>query len=179
MERLKAELAEAKAVIKTTLPAKERQICELTRKFSDLVGAYQEEVADHRRTRSDLQTKDAEIRKLKEQQGVVQPPPSPVTISSTSNSNSASVFNNVSNSRSERIYARARVNTAAPVLPKTIERAMKTGSDILYRGYGCPRRTAVPECTAPDGHHYFSGKGSNQYAKRYTCTICRFSCSEK
>jgi len=174
VERLTAELAEMNAVIATTLPAKERQIFDLSQKLSHLLRAYREEVAEHNTTRSDLQMKDAEIRRLKEQQVVARSSPSPFTISSTSNSNSASVF---SGSHSERVNAHARVS--APVLSQPIERAMERWPEIRYSGYGCPRRTAVPECTARNGYHCFSGKGSNQYAKKYTCAICKFSCSEK
>ncbi|KAF8970797.1 hypothetical protein BDZ97DRAFT_1404616 [Flammula alnicola] len=64
----------------------------------------------------------------------------------------------------------------APRRPEA--RALKYGADILWRGYGRPRSTAVPECTSSDGYHYFSGKGTNQYATRYTCTRCHFCCSE-
>jgi len=174
VERLTVELAEVKAVIATTLPAKERQICDLSQKISHLLDVYRAEVAEHHMTRSDLQMKDAEIRRLKEHQVVARPSPSPFTISSTSNSNSASVFNGP---HPEPSHARARVST--PVLSQPIQRAMKRGAEIRWRGYGCPKRTAVPECTASNGYHYFSGSGTNQYAKRYTCTICDFSCSEK
>jgi hypothetical protein len=131
VERLKAELAEAKAVIETTLPAKERRIFQLTQEFSHLA-------AELRVTRDGLLTKDAEIRRLKERQVVAQPP-SPLTISSTLSFNSALVLNG---SRSERLHARTQV------LPRPMERAMKRGTDILYRGYGCPKWNAVPECTA-------------------------------
>ena len=112
--------------------------------------------------KAELAEAKAEIRKLKKKQVVSQPPPSPqIRISSKSNSNSASA------PRFEHMG------------PQAMERVMKRGSDILHKGAHCPRRTAVPECTASDGHHNFSKKGSNQYAKKYTCTICGFSCSEK
>ncbi|KDR86007.1 hypothetical protein GALMADRAFT_261628 [Galerina marginata CBS 339.88] len=88
----------------------------------------------------------------------------------------------------ERPRARARghtrINTQPPPQtpqvrreqPKT--RELKRGHEILSRGYRHPAKTAVPECTAADGYHFFSGKGTNQYATKYTCTICHFSCSE-
>jgi len=114
------------------------------------------------RLKAELAEANAEIRRLKEQRVVSQPPPSPpVRTSSKSNSNSAST------PRSKH------------TVPQPMEKAMKRGNDILYRGHHCPGRTAVPECIASDGHHHFSKKGSNQYAKKYTCTICGFSCSEK
>jgi hypothetical protein len=126
VERLKAELAEAKAVIETTLPAKERQIFQLTQESSHLA-------ADLRVTRGDLLTKDAEIRRLKERQVVAQPPPSPLTISSTLSSNSALVLNG---SRSERLHARTRVDTQ--VLPRPMERAMKRGLTFSTEDMGVP-----------------------------------------
>ncbi|KAF9473659.1 hypothetical protein BDN70DRAFT_937260 [Pholiota conissans] len=63
-----------------------------------------------------------------------------------------------------------------PIKAKT--RQYQTGAAILWRGYGCPQKTAVLECTATDGYHCFSGKGTNQYKKRYTCTICGVIVSE-
>ncbi|KAF8882761.1 hypothetical protein CPB84DRAFT_1790703 [Gymnopilus junonius] len=58
------------------------------------------------------------------------------------------------------------------------KRELKTGDEIRWRGYGRPKYTPVRECTANDGYHIFSGKGTNQYATKYTCNICQFSCSE-
>ena len=51
------------------------------------------------------------------------------------------------------------------------KRELKTGSAILWTGYGCPNRTPVMECVAADGYHHFSGKGTNRYRKRYTCMV--------
>lgn len=67
------------------------------------------------------------------------------------------------------------------LVPKTRTkvRKLQSGNAILWRGYGCPQETAVLECTAADGYHHFSGKGTNQYKKRYTCAICHVVVSEK
>ncbi|KAH6905596.1 hypothetical protein BKA70DRAFT_1402402 [Coprinopsis sp. MPI-PUGE-AT-0042] len=59
--------------------------------------------------------------------------------------------------------------------PKTV---LYWGSDIKWRGYGCPMKTGVPACSSRDGYHDFSGKGTNGSKKRYTCKICSFWCSE-
>ncbi|KAF8805662.1 hypothetical protein BYT27DRAFT_7192256 [Phlegmacium glaucopus] len=75
--------------------------------------------------------------------------------------------------------SRKEVTQVAKVKPKPPkERALKRGNEINWSGYSRPENTSVPECTATDGCHVFSGKGTNQYATRYTCTICHFSCSE-
>ncbi|PPQ71861.1 hypothetical protein CVT26_007020 [Gymnopilus dilepis] len=55
--------------------------------------------------------------------------------------------------------------------PKPKKREYKTGAAILWRGYGCPKWTEVLECTASDGYHIFSGKGTNQYATKYTLHV--------
>lgn len=121
------------------------------------------DVKEVEKLKAELAEAKAEIRKLKEKQVASQPPPSKrVRISLKSKSTTASV------SRFEHMG-----------LPQAMEKVMKRGSDILHKGDHCPRRTFVPECTAPDGYHQFSKKGSNQYAKKYTCTNCCFSCSEK
>ncbi|KAH9475243.1 hypothetical protein JR316_0012354 [Psilocybe cubensis] len=60
----------------------------------------------------------------------------------------------------------------APTLsraPMKKKPTLKTGNDILWRGYGCPKNTPVPECTSADGYHIFNGKGTNRYATKYNC----------
>ncbi|KDR86004.1 hypothetical protein GALMADRAFT_235192 [Galerina marginata CBS 339.88] len=52
-----------------------------------------------------------------------------------------------------------------------------TGNVSVPNDY--PQNIVVPECTTSDGYHSFSKKGSNQHATKYTCTNCRFSCSER
>ncbi|KDR66051.1 hypothetical protein GALMADRAFT_232752 [Galerina marginata CBS 339.88] len=82
--------------------------------------------------------------------------------------------------------ARARIDelqehqiVAQPVsLEHPTERATRRGDDIRCIGRRRPQETAVPECTASDGYHEFSGAGSNKCAAKYRCKICNFSCSE-
>ncbi|KDR86003.1 hypothetical protein GALMADRAFT_235190 [Galerina marginata CBS 339.88] len=226
LEKLKAKLAEAQALLATVLEAKEKEISEVTQKFLHLTTEYQEEVAEHRRTRNELRTKEVEIKTLKSKEREViaqpQPSPSPFTFTSTSilprpsfSKGSSSILadptrlsvnppvskesfprrsgsffpvplSSQSTQLAEPERVRTRANITTPLVsqvrkvklepPK--EREKKTGAGILWRGYGCPQKTPVPECTASDGYHYFSGTGTNQYSKRYTCNICRFSCSE-
>lgn len=157
MARLKAELEDVKAAMASmaaTLFAKERAIHESAQRFSRLSSKYHEEVTEHRQARSELRAKDAEIQRLKE-------------VQLTTHSFSPTLTSASSHSQEAKIK---------PAPPKT--RELKRGAEILFRGYGRPRRTAVPECTASDGYHYFSGSGTNGYATRYTCRICAFACSE-
>lgn len=155
MARLKAELEDAKtamASMATTLFMKERAIQESERRFSHLSSKYQDEVMEHRQARSSLRAKDSEIQRLKEVQVTTHSLSPALTSTST------------------------HFQTLKPASPK--KRELKRGAEILFRGYGRPQRTAVTECTASDGYHYFSGSGTNGYARRYTCKICDFVCSE-
>ncbi|KAH6906501.1 hypothetical protein BKA70DRAFT_410219 [Coprinopsis sp. MPI-PUGE-AT-0042] len=65
-----------------------------------------------------------------------------------------------------------------PSPPKPKPKKLYRGADIKWRGYGCPKKTGVPACTSKDGFHYFSGSGTNQYKRRFTCQNCGFWCSE-
>ncbi|KAF5328208.1 hypothetical protein D9619_013395 [Psilocybe cf. subviscida] len=69
--------------------------------------------------------------------------------------------------------------TSVPTPPAPKKRELKRGADIKWKGYGCPQNTAVPECTDQSGVHNFSGAGTNQYMRKYTCRGCGFSCSER
>ena len=152
--RLKAELEAAKAAMASmaaTLFAKERAFQESEQRFSRLSREHHKEVTEHRQTQSELRAKDSEIRRLKE-------------VQSTTHSFSSALS---THSQSPEVK---------PAPPK--KRELKYGDEIRFRGYGRPQRTAVPECTAPNGCHYFSGAGTNGYATRYTCKICHFVCSE-
>lgn len=158
MARLKAELETVKAAMASmaaTLFAKERAFQESEQRFSRLSSEYHKEVAEHRQTRSSLRVKDSEIQRLKE-------------IQATAHSFSSSSLPSAS--------TRSQSPEVKPAPPK--KRELKYGAEIRFRGYGRPQRTAVPECTAPNGCHYFSGAGTNGYATRYTCKICHFVCSE-
>ena len=155
MARLKAELEDAKAAMAsmaTTLFTKEEAIRESEQRFSHLSRKYHEEVTEHRQARSELRAKDSAIQRLKEVQATNHSFSSAPTSTST------------------------HFQTLKPASPK--KRELKRGAEILFRGYGRPQRTAVPECTASDGYHHFSGSGTNGYARRYTCRICGFVCSE-
>jgi hypothetical protein len=155
MARLKAELEHAKAAMAsmaTTLFTKEGAIRESEQRFSHLSSKYHKEVTEHRQARSELRAKDSEIQRLKEVQATTHSfSPAPTSTST-------------------------HFQTLKPASPK--KRELKRGAEILFRGYGRPQRTAVPECTASDGYHHFSGSGTNGYARRYTCRICDFVCSE-
>jgi hypothetical protein len=80
---------------------------------------------------------------------------------------------------------KTKISIVTPVPKRTLEppqprkrSVAKPRAEILWRGYGCPKKTRVPECTSSDGYHDFTGKGTNQYATQYTCKNCHFSCSE-
>jgi len=157
MARLHAELEDAKAAMASmtaTLFAKERAIQESEQRFSHLSRKYRIEVTEHCQAQSELRAKDSEIQRLKE-------------VQATTHSFSPALTSASSHSQAPKVQ---------PAPPK--KRELKHGAEILFRGYGRPQRTAVPECTASDGYHHFSGSGTNGYAKRYTCKICAFVCSE-
>uniref|UniRef100_A0A8H7XRK2 Uncharacterized protein n=1 Tax=Psilocybe cubensis TaxID=181762 RepID=A0A8H7XRK2_PSICU len=63
----------------------------------------------------------------------------------------------------------------APTLsraPMKKKPTLKTGNDILWRGYGCPKNTPVPECTSADGYHIFNGKGTNRTIPTIFQALC-------
>ncbi|KAG6847761.1 hypothetical protein H0H93_006168, partial [Arthromyces matolae] len=80
------------------------------------------------------------------------PPPYAPTI--------ASVFRSPVQAQAQAITLVPSPSPFTPV-PVSLSRPLRTGSEIKWRGYGCPQFTAVPECIATDGYHNFKGSGTN------------------